>query len=461
MSGTLDLLRAGRFTVRYDREESSDSLAAGRAASDLGSVQWVRQAGRWGLAAEYQTRGLSIDGDTGLDRSSYGSAAGWMMLGSRVTGRLERQQTLAGVANDQTRLGVKVRAWRGLGLETQAATGTQGSSLLAGATLAVGGGSVYLNQRLEDRAGGRATTVVGTQAPFGASGRAYTEYQWEQRPDGDRNVSLAGIQKQWEQSPGINLFLAGERGNVEGAGGNSRRTSVSSGISYAPTPDLTSATRGEVRVESGASDRLQLYLSERLEKRINESFVALGSYRYSRTQDRRRERMEAYFKELSLGLAYRPLASDAIDGLARYTRLHDYRPPDPSAATQEVYAIDVFSGEATVDVGSGIEWSTKGAGRVTHQGPDDYSLTRTRSYLVINRVTYAFRPPLSMAAEYRVLGEIDFNTQRRGWLNELNWAVAKHFRLGVGYNFTDFSDDELSRNDYSLRGWFFRVQGKY
>lgn len=123
--------------------------------------------------------------------------------------------------------------------------------------------------------------------------------------------------------------------------------------------------------------------------------------------------------------------------------------------------MDVFSGEATVDIGSGVAWSGKGAGRITRQGPDDDSLTRTRSYLVINRVDYAFRPPLSVAAEYRVLGEVDFQTQRRGWLNELTWTAAKHFRLGAGYNFTDFSDNEFARNDYSLRGWFFRVQGKY
>jgi len=31
----------------------------------------------------------------------------------------------------------------------------------------------------------------------------------------------------------------------------------------------------------------------------------------------------------------------------------------------------------------------------------------------------------------------------------------------VGYNFTDFSDDEFSNNDYSVKGWFLRLQGTY
>ena len=43
----------------------------------------------------------------------------------------------------------------------------------------------------------------------------------------------------------------------------------------------------------------------------------------------------------------------------------------------------------------------------------------------------------------------------------MTWKVNSAFRLGGGYNFTDFSDDEFSQNDYSVKGWFIRVQGKY
>jgi hypothetical protein len=41
------------------------------------------------------------------------------------------------------------------------------------------------------------------------------------------------------------------------------------------------------------------------------------------------------------------------------------------------------------------------------------------------------------------------------------WRPIKHLRVGVGYNGTDFSDDEFSANDFSVRGWFFRLQGTY
>ena len=51
--------------------------------------------------------------------------------------------------------------------------------------------------------------------------------------------------------------------------------------------------------------------------------------------------------------------------------------------------------------------------------------------------------------------------KRQGWLTELMWEPVNHFRIGVGYNFTDFSDNEFSDNDYSLHGWFTRIQATF
>ena len=48
-----------------------------------------------------------------------------------------------------------------------------------------------------------------------------------------------------------------------------------------------------------------------------------------------------------------------------------------------------------------------------------------------------------------------------GFLLEVNRLLLGHLRLGVGYNFTDFSDDALTANDYEVKGFFFRIQGKY
>jgi hypothetical protein len=63
--------------------------------------------------------------------------------------------------------------------------------------------------------------------------------------------------------------------------------------------------------------------------------------------------------------------------------------------------------------------------------------------------------------EYR-LRTVDITDDRQtGWLAELMYGLGDNFRIGLGYNFTDFSDNEFSANDYSVRGAFLRFQGKY
>ena len=48
-----------------------------------------------------------------------------------------------------------------------------------------------------------------------------------------------------------------------------------------------------------------------------------------------------------------------------------------------------------------------------------------------------------------------------GFLFEASLILQKYLRLGLGYNFTRFSDDELVRNRIDNRGVFFRVVGMY
>ncbi|MFB3044946.1 MAG: hypothetical protein ACE10A_01330, partial [Acidiferrobacterales bacterium] len=76
------------------------------------------------------------------------------------------------------------------------------------------------------------------------------------------------------------------------------------------------------------------------------------------------------------------------------------------------------------------------------------------------RLNYNFYKAFELGAEYRVLDQ-KHSGRRQGWLLEFMWRPIDHLRIGVGYNFTDFSDDEFSNNDYSVKGWFLRLQGAY
>ena len=107
------------------------------------------------------------------------------------------------------------------------------------------------------------------------------------------------------------------------------------------------------------------------------------------------------------------------------------------------------------------EWVTKSAARFLEERDAGLPPVDTETYLAIQRLNINLWKPFDLGVEYRTLGQRTADDKRTGFLGELTYDVFKQFRVGVGYNFTDFTDDEFSQNDYSVHGWFFRIQGRY
>jgi hypothetical protein len=60
--------------------------------------------------------------------------------------------------------------------------------------------------------------------------------------------------------------------------------------------------------------------------------------------------------------------------------------------------------------------------------------------------------------EGRMLDMLDLNEQRSGALVALYRYVGKHFKVGAGYNFTDFSED-LTDLSFRHEGVFINMIG--
>lgn len=123
--------------------------------------------------------------------------------------------------------------------------------------------------------------------------------------------------------------------------------------------------------------------------------------------------------------------------------------------------MDVVSVETAYQISRRLEWLGKGAFRRQQESTAGMPDVETSTYLTIQHFNITLYDPIDLGVEYRILGQREADDRQQGWLGELSWRVKKHFRFGIGYNFTDFSDDEFSQNDYTVRGWFLRAQGKY
>ena len=54
----------------------------------------------------------------------------------------------------------------------------------------------------------------------------------------------------------------------------------------------------------------------------------------------------------------------------------------------------------------------------------------------------------------------ELGDRRTGWLTAGYYHINENVKLGLGYNFTDFSDD-LTDMRYRSRGWFINLLGKF
>jgi uncharacterized repeat protein (TIGR01451 family) len=451
--------------VHLNREERTGpgSLLPGTVGTtDLESLQYEHAESRWGVVAEYFNRNISDDVASMLKGASYATGRAWMKFGEKITGRLEHQQTLSGPDNNQTTAGVRYQILKNLGLDAQATYGSIGTSAQAGAVLDFGGSSVYLNERLTDGAAGEhTTTILGARSPLGRGSSVYTEYQWETADAGDKAVSLVGLQRQWEPGRGWKFVFSGESARVNTKTQDTNRTALAAGITFTSAEKMTFASRSEIRFESGLNRLRQILTSNQFDYKFGQDLTLQARYRYSDTENRDSGATEARIEDSSLGLAFRPVANDRFNALARYSHVNDQGPVPAGVLAGSSSPMDIVSFESVFAVTPRVEWLGKAAFRLQKDRVAGFDAGTSKTFLTIQRFNFVLWKALELGAEYRLLTESATESRRQGVLTQLSWRLIKMMRLGVGYNFTDFSDNEYSRNDYSVHGWFFRVQGRY
>ena len=222
-------------------------------------------------------------------------------------------------------------------------------------------------------------------------------------------------------------------------------------------------TKYELRHDEGASlDRDQWLTSNAVEVKMSPDFTFLGRLNYGVTTDNINGLDESIYNEQSVGFAYRPVAYDWVNALARYTKVRNL-PPGSQLPMRDETVDQVFSFQVVVDLHRRLTLTEKYA--VRDRSIDASELAdelQSQMKLWINRFTWHLGDAWDAALEYRTLATRQAALDDTdGFLLEVNRLFLRHLRLGVGYNFTDFTDNEFSANDYSARGYFFRIQGKY
>ena len=188
----------------------------------------------------------------------------------------------------------------------------------------------------------------------------------------------------------------------------------------------------------------------------------IGKLDYSVSDSSQGQFFAGGYTEGVIGYGYRPVRNDRLNVLAKYTYFYNVPTPDQLGLQNTVAEFLQKSHIASFDVTYDLtpKWSigSKYAYRLGEESLDrtTQDFFSNPAQLAVLRLDFRFFKQWEGMAEVRTLDLPDLNQTRRGALTAIYHRLGKDVKAGVGYNFTDFSDD-LTDLKYNHRGVFFNV----
>ncbi|MES9901417.1 MAG: SdrD B-like domain-containing protein [Sedimenticola sp.] len=480
-------------------------LQVGADESNTTSAQVTHDMGRLKLTGEYRHQDVNdskdeFESEVNHDEDVVAVRADYK-LSDKTDLSLEQQVTLSGQVNNQTRVGIETKVNDWLSLRAKETVGNQGSATSIGATASVkerldlSADYTRSNNKIDEN-GDSASVSAAYQVD--EKTKVHTTYAAnETRSDGRTSSLVYGTKKQITESLeytadrsiaktsdsniSSNIFgLSGDisdqwsvSGSIEQGiiqhhdGSRDKRTAGSIGLGYVEKDEETgdvlfkASSKLELRFDEGQEDKRQYLFHNRVERKISADTTLFATANLSQTRNLTIDLTEAEYKELVLGIAYRPVKIDWLNILGKYTYLENESPAsqnDINGISNE--AIHVMAAEAVIDLTEKVQYSGKFAYKTGKETVAGFSPTKTSTWLMINRFGYRIEEDWEVAAEYRILNQRQARDRKHGALFEISKDIGKHIQVGVGYNFTQFNDD-LTRLDYTSHGPFLRITGKF
>ena len=245
------------------------------------------------------------------------------------------------------------------------------------------------------------------------------------------------------------------------------RTAVSGSLGYRIDDSAAARLKAEFRQDNGddASDDVTTYLLSagfNLMMSDDWRFIASGDAVFADASETTRA---GDYVEASAGFAYRPVASDRLNALVKYTFLYDL----PGTDQVTVNGTDdgpqqlshIFSGDVSYDVIPMLTLGAKYGFRISSARDRDETedWEDANAQLGVIRADFHVVQNWDALVETRVLLTDGGASTDYGLLTAVYRHVGENLKVGIGYNFGRFSDD-LRDQTLDDSGVFFNLIGK-
>lgn len=218
-------------------------------------------------------------------------------------------------------------------------------------------------------------------------------------------------------------------------------------------------------IDLSFSQRTNWLTKNSLKYQINPDWRFISKLNYSQSKSSLGEFYDGTYTEAVFGYGYRPVANDRVNTLMKYTYFSNLpsvgQVTVANTAAAFIQRSHIFSVDTIYDLTQ--SWSVGGKyayklGQVSQDriNPEFFD---SRAQLYIARVDWHFVKKWDMMVEGRLLSLPDAQDSRSGFLIGIYRHLDSYFKLGAGYNFTNFSDD-LTDLSYTHHGIFVNLVGK-
>lgn len=261
-----------------------------------------------------------------------------------------------------------------------------------------------------------------------------------------------------------------ERGRIVDANdADSAYTAIGFGSRYDSGEGIQGKARLEYRIEDhedpATSDRKTWAFLASYSNQVSEDWRFLADIDALVSDSDQEDFLDGRYVEASLGYAWRPTDNDRWNVLARYTYLYDLPGSDQISAdgtsSGDKQRSHILSVDAIYDPDAAWEFGGKLAYRIGETAPRaSDAFTSNDAGLLALRATYAFEGNWEISGETRLLWLPDAEQTKTGTLLTIYRSFGDHAKVGLGYNFGEFSDD-LRDTKLDDEGLFLNLQAKF
>lgn len=377
-------------------------------------------------------------------------------------------------ANNLVSVGTVSQLTEKVSLEAEGSTGNRGEAIDSKISYKHDENyEIYAGYTLENEDDLDSAITFGQKYQISDRTSLYQENQFVTNSSEKGILQTYGVD--FDLSKKITLSLLYENGKVEVLEGDVTRNSISGMLKYT-NKDFTSKHRVEFAKDSGAETRKLYGLTNRFKWNPNKEYTLFGvgnyvlgkgdlglvSYNESGNiiEDRNPDDENSKYLELGVGLAYRPIYNDRLNLITKYSYIYD-----DGSRTQlnRDYSekANIVSFEGIYDITKKLSVSGKYAFRkeeVKLYSGDDWFSNSLNLYAA--RVSYEVVKKWDLFGEYHWLQNKTDDEIKHGAIIGVYREINENLEFGVGYNFTEFTDD-LTNLDYRSKGWFINLIGKF